>query len=250
MSISPTTASASFSFYPEVENEETSSQPIPLKDRIYALADRLGYRFYAGVINLPHIMPPEFAEAEYERTKRIVFANKPKPFAEIKQRVLSYAKLDGMSWEEKTREENVDLFGEADSWGGQLWRENIELYSDPEFRKVKVKEYAERRGRPHNKEENEQEWLALTLCKQELHDLYRKEPKYLDSRSTSLWIINGNNRAVLAKHRQEWDKLSASEKAEKIFGKRDKYEIAAAITTAISCFFLCHTMYQFCSSHR
>ena len=122
---------------------------------------------------------------------------------------------------------------------------------NPEVRKNKVKEYADNlyEGRMSTISREEQ-WLVLSLCKQELHDLYRKEQKYLDSRHTSLWMINGNNRAVLAKHRQEWDKLSPSEKAEKIFGKRDKYEIAAAATTAISCFFLCHTIYQFWSSHR
>ena len=249
MSISPT-PSTSFSFYPEIdfeegqvvppniENEEdqveSSSQPVPLKDRMCAIADRMGYLFYSTWINLPLTMPREFAQAEYERTKRTVFADKPRPFAEIKQEVLAYPE-DLYSW----------------SWGHKVERENIELYSDPEFRTAKAKEYADNlhEGRVTTVS-GEQEWLVLSLCKQELHDLYRKEPKYLDSVSHHLWIISGHNKATLAQHRKEWDRLTPSEKAEKIFGKRDKYEVAAAVATAASCFFLCHTMYQFWSSHR
>lgn len=254
MSISPTTSSTGFFLYPNIENKEgpeTPSQPITLKDRVCLMADRIGYRFYAGVLNLPHIMPTEFADAKYERTKRIFFADQPKPFAEIKRRILSYSKIDAMSLEEKMQKENIELYGESESWAGRIEKENIELYSDPKERKNKVKKYADNlyKGKKSTISKEEQ-WLVLSLCKQELHNLYRKEPKYLDSRHTSLWIINRNNRAVLAKHKQEWDKLSPSEKAEKIFGKRDKYEIAAATTTAISCFFLCHTIYQFWSSHR
>jgi hypothetical protein len=65
MRISPLTLSTSFFFHPEIDSEEeqaeSPSQPTPLKDR-----------FYAGVINLPHIMPRAFADVEYERTKRLV----------------------------------------------------------------------------------------------------------------------------------------------------------------------------------
>ncbi|KAG6559263.1 hypothetical protein RHABOEDO_001868 (plasmid) [Candidatus Rhabdochlamydia oedothoracis] len=177
-------------------------------------------------------MPREFADADYERTKRIVFADKPRPFAEIKQEVLGYSEWDLMSW------------------GTRLEKKYIELYSDPEFRKAKAKEYADRRYNPQNEQENEEEWLVLSFCKQELHDLYRKEPKYLDTRHIDLWIINGHNKAALAQHRKEWDKLTPSEKVEKIFGKRDKYEVSAAVATAASCFFLCHAMYQYLSSQR
>lgn len=247
MSISPT-SSASFSFYPEIDFEEgqvilpnagneedqerSSGQSIPLKERMCAIADCIGYRFYSAWINLPLTMPREFADADYERTKRIVFADKPRPFEEIKQEVLGYSE-----WE-------------LTSWGNQLEKKYIELYSDPEFRKAKAEEYAERKYLPQNKQENEEQWLVLSLCMQELHDLYRKEPKYLDTRDVDLWIINGHNKATLAKHRREWDKMTPLEKAEKIFGKRDKYEIAATAVTAASCFFLCHTMYQYLSSHR
>ncbi|KAG6559262.1 hypothetical protein RHABOEDO_001869 (plasmid) [Candidatus Rhabdochlamydia oedothoracis] len=61
MSISPATPSTSFSFYPEIDFEEgqvvppnggneedqveSSSQPVPLKERMCAIADRMGYRF-------------------------------------------------------------------------------------------------------------------------------------------------------------------------------------------------------------
>lgn len=245
MSISPT-PSTSFSFYPEVDFEEgqvvppreseeeraeSSSQPAPLKERVYAIADHMGYQFYSAWINLPLTMPTEFAQAECEREKREIFADKPKPFEEIKQRVLNYSEWDLMSW------------------GAQLERKYIELYSDPELRKAKAKEYADREYLPRNEQENEEQWLVLSFCMQELHDLYRKEPKYLDSVSHHLWIINGHNKGVLTRHKRDWDRLTPSEKVEKIFGKRDKYEVVAAATT-VGCFFLCHAMYQFWSSHR
>lgn len=165
-------------------------------------------------------MPKEFEQAKYEQTKRTVFADKPRPFAEIKQEVLGYPE-ESFSW----------------SWGHKVERENIELYNYPEFRTAKVKEYADNlhEGRVTTSS-GEQQWLVLRFCKQELHDLYRKEPKYLDTRHIDLWVINGHNKVALAQHRKEWDRLTPSEKAENIFGKQDKYEVAAA-ATAVGCFF-------------
>ncbi|MGL4540374.1 MAG: hypothetical protein ACRCU0_05295 [Candidatus Rhabdochlamydia sp.] len=236
MSISPVKSplpgpsSANFSFFPDAVEplEASSSQERPLKDRIKSIIDRMGYETYS-IFNPPEIMPEEVAEAQYKVDKKKFFADKPKPFEEIQQRVLDYP-ADLCEW----------------SWGHRIERANIELYSNPEFRKNKVQEYANHlyEGR-YSTVTNEEEWLVLSLCKQELHDLYRKEPKYLRSSvPTRLWIIRGHNKPVLARHKAEWDALSASEKTEKIFGKPKKYEIAAGIITASSCFFLCHTIYR------
>lgn len=236
MSISPVTSplpgpsSASFSFFPdEVEPPEASSNPErPLKDRIKSVIDRVAYETYS-IFKPPLIMPLELAEAQYEADKETFFADKPKPFEEIKKRVLDYP------------EEFCKRF-----WSHRIERANIEIYSDPEVRKNKVQEYAdsvyEGRAIPS---ENKVRWLIYTFCKEELHDLYRKEPKYLRKHiPTMLWMLKGHNKPVLAKHKAEWNALSASEKAEKIFGKPKKYEIAAGIITASSCFFLCHSIYR------
>ena len=73
-------------------------------------------------------------------------------------------------------------------------RENIELYSDPEFRRAKTKEYADNLHEERvSTVSGKQEWLILRLCKQELHDLYRKEPKYLDSRSVDCFRESGKD---------------------------------------------------------
>lgn len=238
MSIPPV-PSTSFSFYPDINlkeeqealpnvknKEKTKNRFYSLKDRVYLMIDSIGYNTYSTWIDLPPVMPIEFAEAKYNRTIREVSAFIPKPFEEIRQKVLAYPE-----------------WAYTRSWGHKLERENLELYSSPEIRKAKAKEYLER-GQPKTKEENEEEWLVLTFCKQELHDLYRAEPKYLDTRHIDVLTINGSNRTVLTKHRKEWNKLTLSEKAEKIFGKRNKYEIVAIAAASVSCFFLCQSIYQ------
>lgn len=80
----------------------------------------------------------------------------------------------------------------------------------------------------------------MTFCEEELHDLYRREPKYLRQNIThNLWMLRGNNDPILAKHKKEWDQLSPSEKAEKVFGKHRKYEVTAGVSFVAACFFLC-----------
>lgn len=118
----------------------------------------------------------------------------------------------------------------------------MDLYADPEFRKEKVKAYADGillKGRfPRNRDE--EFWLIMSFCEEELHDLYKQEPKYLRSSvPIDLWMLKGHNKPILDRHKKEWDQLSPSEKAEKIFGKRRKYEVAAGTSTVTACFFLC-----------
>ena len=130
MSISPLPgpSSAHFSFFPdEVEPQEaSSSQERPLKDRIKSVIDRVGYEVYSSLIYPPIIMPEEVVEPTYPVDKKKFFADKPKPFEEIQQRVLDYP---------------ADLCGW--SWGHRIQRGNIELYSDQKIRKNKVQEYAD-----------------------------------------------------------------------------------------------------------
>lgn len=241
MSISPRTSplpgpsSANFSFFPdEFEPQEaSSSQKHPLKDRIKSVIDRLGYKIHLSSNPPPGLLPLGLAEAQYEVDKKNFFAKKPQSYEEARAKVLNDP-LGLCEW----------------SWGHRLEKENLELYSDPEFRKEKVKAYADSlfygtaKLSWYRKEEH---WLIMKFCKEELHDLYRREPKYLRENIThNLWMLRGNNNPILAKHKKEWDQLSASEKAEKVFGKRRKYEAAAGVSFVAACFFLCQyrSLYQ------
>lgn len=210
-----------------------SNQKNPLKDRVCSFADRVGYKIYSIYFNPPIIMPEEFAEVRYESEKRKFFEKKPQSYEEAKAKVLNDP-LGLCEW----------------SWGHRLEKKYLELYSDPEFRKERVKAYADRlfygTAKPpwHRKEEH---WLIMAFCEEELHDLYRREPKYLRQKVThSLWQIKDHNKPILAKHKKEWDQLLPSEKAEKIFGKRRKYEVTAGISIVTACFFLCQylSLYQ------
>ncbi|PWU13056.1 MAG: hypothetical protein C5B45_06730 [Chlamydiae bacterium] len=131
------------------------------------------------------------------------------------------------------------------SWGHRLEKENLELYSDPEVRKERVKAYADSLfdGTAELFEDRKEEhWLIMTFCEEELHDLYTKEPKYLrQSIPLDLRMIKAYNAPILAEHKREWDQLPPSEKAEKIFGKRRKYEIIAGVSTVLACFFYANT---------
>ncbi len=69
-----------------------------------------------------------------------------------------------------------------ETWGPKLEINNVDLYADPEFRKEKVKAYADSLfdGTAELPEDRKEEhWLIMTFCEEELHDLYRREPKYL-----------------------------------------------------------------------
>ena len=93
----------------------------------------------------------------------------------------------------------------------------------------------------------------MTFCEEELHDLYRREPKYLRKNiNLNRRMIKAYNKPILAEHKKEWGQLSPSEKAEKIFGKRRKYEVAAGVSFMAACFFLCHylSLYQQLQSPR
>ncbi|MGB7128604.1 MAG: hypothetical protein WBD50_05900 [Candidatus Rhabdochlamydia sp.] len=247
MSISPTSpnlpgpSSVNFSFFPdEVEPQEApSSQELSLKDRIKSVIDRLGYAIHLSSNPPPDLLHLGLAKAQYEVDKKKFFAKKPQSYEEARAEVLNDP-LDLGSW----------------SWSHKLEKENLELYSNPEFRKEKVKAYADSLfdGTAELFEDRKEEhWLIMTFCEEELHDLYRKEPKYLRQGVTdSLWMIRGNNHPILAKHKKEWDQLSPSGKAEKIFGKRRKYEVTAGISIVTACFFLCQyiSLYQRLQSPR
>ena len=210
-------SSADFSFFPDEEENPTASlnQERTLKGQVCSFVDQVGYKIYSIYFNRPPIIPLEFAEAHYEVTKKKFFAKKPISYEEARERVLSYT------------QDNIG------TWGPDLEIKNVDLYADPEFRKEKVKAYADSllKGRyPRNRDE--EFWLVMSFCEEELHDLYKKEPKYLKSSIPAhLWMLKGHNKPILAKHKKEWDQLSPSEKAEKIFGKRRKYEIAVGVST-------------------
>ncbi|MGB7128134.1 MAG: hypothetical protein WBD50_03465, partial [Candidatus Rhabdochlamydia sp.] len=223
-----------FSFFPdETETQEApSNQKHPLKDRVCSFVDRVGYKVYSS-FNRPLIRPKGFAEVVYQVKKRKFFSKKPQSYEEARAKVLNDP-LKLYEW----------------SWGHRLEKENLELYSDPEFRKERVKAYADSLfyGTAELPEDRKEEhWLIMTFCEEELHDLYRREPKYLrQSIPLDLRMIKAYNKPILAKHKKEWDQLLPSEKAEKIFGKRRKYEVTAGISIVTACFFLCQylSLYQ------
>jgi len=238
MSISPTSpnlpgpSSDLFScFLDTVETQEVSaSQELALKDRIKSVIDRLGCKVHLSFNPPLQLLPLGLAEAQYEVDKRKFFEKKPQSYEEA--RVLSYL---------ETRK---------GAWGPNLERKNVDLYADPEFRKERVKAYADSLfdGTAELFEDRKEEhWLIMKFCKEELHDLYRREPKYLGQDFLDdLAMLK--NRPILAKHKKEWDQLSPSEKTEKIFRKRWKYEV----TPVTACFFLCHCISHFISdcNHR
>ena len=232
MSISPVTSplpgpsSANFSFFPDEEENPAvaSNQERSLKDRIKSVIDRVGYKIYSSFFNRPWIRPEGFEEVVYEFEKKQFFAKKPQSYEEARAKVL-----------------NDPLNLTSCSWAHRLEKENLELYSDPEFRKERVKAYADSLfyGNAELFEDRKEEhWLIMTFCEEELHDLYRREPKYL-RRDVALdrLMFKSYNNSILAEHKKEWDQLSPSEKAEKIFGKRRKYEVAAGVFAAATCFF-------------
>ena len=249
MSISPSPTSPNsprpsldrfFCIPDEVEPQEApSTQEIALKDRIKSVIDRLGYTIHLSFNPPPKLLPLGSAEAQYEIDKKKFFAKKPQSYEEARARVLNYPP-DLCRW----------------SWGHRLEKENLELYSDPEFRKERVKAYADSLfdGTAELFEDRKEEhWLIMKFCKEELHDLYRKEPKYLRQYIPyDLWMLDNNNKPILVRHKKEWDQLSPSEKAEKFFGKRRKYEVTAGISTVLACFFLCQylSLYQRLQSPR
>jgi flagellar biosynthesis protein FlhB len=63
-------------------------------------------------------------------------------------------------------------------------------------------------------------------------------------------MINYHNKVVLTRHKADWSKLSFVEKVERIFGKHDKCEIVAAVTTVVSYFFSCRSIHQFLPSYK
>jgi hypothetical protein len=239
MSISPSSPNLPgpsldlFSFFPDaVETQEASSnQELTLKDRIKSVIDRVGYKVYSS-FNRPHIRPKGFAEVLYRVKKRKFFEKKPQSYEEARAKVFSYP---------ETRKE---------TWGPKLEINNVDLYADLEFRKEKVKAYADSLfdGTAELPEDRKEEhWLIMTFCEEELHDLYRREPKYLrQSIPLDLRMIKAYNKPILAEHKKEWDQLLPSEKAEKIFGKRRKYEVTAGVSFVAACFFLCQyiSLYQ------
>ncbi|MGB7127684.1 MAG: hypothetical protein WBD50_01160 [Candidatus Rhabdochlamydia sp.] len=227
MSISPVTSplpelsAANFSSFSDIDE----NQELTLKDRIKLVIDRLGYKVYSS-FNRPLILTPRFAEVLYRAKKEKFFAEKPQSYEEARARVLSYTHVN------------------IGTWGPDLERKNVDLYADPEFRKERVKAYADSlfdNTAELFEDRKEEHWLIMKFCEEELHDLYRREPKYLRQYIPyDLRMIKSYNKPILAEHKKEWDQLSPSEKTEKIFGKRWKYEIVAGLSTAASCFFLCH----------
>ncbi|MGB7127502.1 MAG: hypothetical protein WBD50_00220, partial [Candidatus Rhabdochlamydia sp.] len=212
-----------FSYFPDaVEPQEISStQELALKDRIKSVIDCWGYKVYSS-FNRPLIRPEGFAEVVYQVKKRKFFAKKPQSYEEARTKVLNDP-LGLCEW----------------SWGHRLEKENLKLYSDPEFRKERVKAYADSLfdGTAELFEDRKEEhWLIMTFCEEELHDLYRREPKYLrEDIAHDLHMIKAYNKPILAEHKKEWDQLSPSEKAEKIFGKRRKYEVTAGVSFVAAC---------------
>lgn len=247
MSISPTSPNLPgpsldrfFCIPNEVEPQEApSTQELALKDRIKSVIDHLLYKIHLAFNPPPKLLPLSVPEAQYEARKKRFFAKKPQSYEEARAKVLNDP-LRLYEW----------------SWGHRLEKENLELYSDPEFRKERVKAYADSLfdGTAELPEDRKEEhWLIMTFCEEELHELYRKEPKYLRQYIPyDLWMVNNNNKPILAKHKKEWDQLSPSEKAEKFFGKRRKYEVTAGISTVLACFFLCQylSLYQRLQSPR
>ncbi len=227
MSISPMTppnllrrSSSSFSsFSDEDENSAvSSSQKMPLKDWFKSFIDHLGYKTYSA-FNPPSIRSLGWAHEQYELNKKKFFENKPISYEEARKRVLSYT------------EDN------RGTWGPDLEIKNVDRYADPEFRKIETKAYADRlfEGEWKTSEDKDKEWCVLRFCKEELHDLYKKEPKYLSRYFLNdLWMIKSHNKPILARHKKEWDQLS-----EKIFRSR-KYEIAVGLSTVTAYFLLCH----------
>lgn len=240
MSISPVTSplpgpsSASFSFFPDEEENSAvaSNQDLSLKDRIKSVIDRLGYKIHLSSNPPPGLLHIDLAEAQYEVDKKKFFEKKPQSYEEARAKVFSYT------------EYNIG------TWGPDLEIKNVDLYADPEFRKERVKAYADSLfdGTAELFEDRKEEhWLIMTFCEEELHDLYRREPKYLRrSIPLDLHMIKAYNKPILAEHKKEWDQLSSSEKAEKIFGKRRKYEVTAGVSFVAACFFLCQyiSLYQ------
>lgn len=209
---------ANFSFFSgEDENLASSHQEHTLKDRIKAVVDRLAYKMHS-YLNPPLIMPIELAEGQSKVDRKKFFAQKPDSYEEAKKK----------HWW---------LMDESQ-------RKIIKEYANPELRKEKAKEYADRKGLP-TIEQGRQNWLVLAFCEEEIHDLYNKNPEYLSSVASSLWLLKGDNKPILDKHKREWEQLSPPEKAEKIFGKRWKYEAAAGVSAAAACFFLCHGLLRY-----
>lgn len=232
MAISPNLpgpSSARFSFFPDENQEAPSNQELTLKDRIKAVVDRFAYKIYSE-FNPPHIMPLELAESQYKVDKEKFFAKKPESYEEARERVLSYTEAN------------------RGTWGPDLERKNVDLYADPKFRETETQAYADRlfEGEWTTREDIDKEWCIFSFCAEELHALYKREPKYLRKHIPGeLRILKGYNKPILARHKREWDQLSSSKKAEKIFGKRWKYEAAAGVSSAAACFFLCHGILRY-----
>ncbi len=217
----PGSSSTDFSFLNNEDEVVSSNQDLSLKGRIKSVIDRLGYKAYS-VFNPPCIMPLEFAEAQYEVDKENFFAQKPSSYEEAKEKL----------W-----------------WSmNESQRRIIEEYAKPEFRKAKAKEYIDdspERGFP-TIERGKKDWFVLAFCEEEIYELHTKEPEHLKQYVPyDLFLLKGSNKPILDKHREQWAQLSPSEKAEKVFGKRWKYEAVAGVSAATACFFLCHYIWLY-----
>ena len=135
-------------------------------------------------------------------------------------------------------------------WGSDLKYafDHLKEYDDPAFREAQVREFFEAGldGRGRNKETL---WCTLYLCNEEMHSLYSREYKsrYRDmSKANDRWLHDfmveedmKANEKILATHKQGWDGMSASERAQKICwgGRPSRYLFAAASTTAVASVF-------------